>query len=138
MLTGHAGLQAHKLSGSGDFLHVNGKIERFQVAVPTAADFEKLPRGEVAWPTIEEEDTPRALNFPKQSETGRPLDAIDFHLLGKIVGIAATSEKIVPATLASKLGIYKGKLERYLEAASETLEGLKSEGFHVCSETMKQ
>ncbi len=46
-ITGHAGLAAHQLTGEGDFLHVVGaKVERFQVAMATRADFERLERGE--------------------------------------------------------------------------------------------
>lgn len=44
-LTGRAGLQAHKLTGKGDFLHVAGPDdERFQVAQAARADIEKLER----------------------------------------------------------------------------------------------
>lgn len=49
MLTGHAGLDAHKLTGQGDFLHVTGgsTSTRFQVATVTPQDLEQLERGEV-------------------------------------------------------------------------------------------
>jgi hypothetical protein len=47
-LTGHAGLQAHKLTGAGDFIHVVGQDSlRFQVAMATQPDFDALERGEV-------------------------------------------------------------------------------------------
>jgi hypothetical protein len=46
-LTGHAGLQAHKLTGQGDFIHIAGlDIKRFQVAQATRQDFERLERAE--------------------------------------------------------------------------------------------
>lgn len=45
-LTGQPGLQAHRLSKQGDFLHVAGsEVIRFQVAQATRADFDRLPRG---------------------------------------------------------------------------------------------
>lgn len=44
-ITGHAGLQAHKLTGKGDFLHVTGPdVIRFQIAQATAADLAGLER----------------------------------------------------------------------------------------------
>lgn len=50
VLSGRPGLGAHRLSsGGGDFIHVNGSIERFQVAMPTQADYDKLTRAEVGW-----------------------------------------------------------------------------------------
>lgn len=46
--TGQAGLEAHKLTGKGDFLHVNGPVvKRLQVAMATRSDFDALPRAEV-------------------------------------------------------------------------------------------
>lgn len=54
ILTGQAGLAAHKLTGKGDFLHVTGpQVDRFQVAQATAGDFAKLPRAEIVMPDIE-------------------------------------------------------------------------------------
>lgn len=71
-VSGQPGLQAHKLSGSGDTIHVAGPIqERFQVALATEDDLASLPRGEVVQrPEIDLEDTPRIVNTPKGA--GRP------------------------------------------------------------------
>ncbi len=45
LLTGQSGLDAHKLTGKGDFLHVaNGRAERFQVAVAREQDIADIPR----------------------------------------------------------------------------------------------
>jgi hypothetical protein len=47
-VTGQAGLEAHKLTGAGDFLHVTGAtVQRFQVAQATRADIDALPRADV-------------------------------------------------------------------------------------------
>lgn len=47
-VTGHAGLFAHKLTGKGDFLHLAmPDIDRFQVAMATRLDFDRLERTEV-------------------------------------------------------------------------------------------
>lgn len=48
-VTGHAGLMAHKLTPKGDFLHVAGPdVLRFQVAMATEADFNRLERRELS------------------------------------------------------------------------------------------
>lgn len=71
LLTGHAGLEAHKLSGQGDFLHVvNAQVERFQVAQAVARDFDRLPRSEIKPVTVEND----FVELPALPETsaGRP------------------------------------------------------------------
>lgn len=84
-LTGHAGLFAHKLTGKGDFIHVaNGKSSRFQVAVATRADFDKLERAEIkAIPRGEEQPIDvRALPaVVERPAVGRPSTEIDPHVL---------------------------------------------------------
>jgi hypothetical protein len=55
-LTGRAGLECHKLTGKGDFVHVAGTEERLLVAMATRTDLERLPRGEMSPPEIEGAD----------------------------------------------------------------------------------
>jgi S-DNA-T family DNA segregation ATPase FtsK/SpoIIIE len=47
LVSGKAGLKAHELTGRGDFLHSHPDrgIFRFQAAMATAADLQRLPRG---------------------------------------------------------------------------------------------
>lgn len=80
LLTGHAGLQAHKLTGAGDFLHTNGNVERLQVAMPTRQDYDGLPRAEIVWPTLEE-DAP-ILSVESERKPGRPQTEIDPYKAG--------------------------------------------------------
>jgi len=63
-LTGQAGVEAHKLTGHGDFAHVAGAtVERLQFALVRPADLERLPRVEaVPAPEVEPEDLPAVLN----------------------------------------------------------------------------
>jgi hypothetical protein len=72
-LTGHAGLQAHKLTGKGDFIHVQGiNIQRFQVAMATRQDFESLERTEIKPVEVDSMDL---LELPSQlpeRSPGRP------------------------------------------------------------------
>ena len=52
-LTGRAGMEAHKLTGKGDFLHIIGATaDRFQVVNVTDSDFASLDRIEVQQPTV--------------------------------------------------------------------------------------
>ncbi len=71
-LTGRAGLQAHKLTGQGDFIHIAGpETTRFQVAMATQADFDRLPRAEAGpIPVVESDPLDRLPDLPK--EPGRP------------------------------------------------------------------
>lgn len=78
-LTGQSGLQAHKLTGKGDFLHVTGPdYKRFQVAVAGRADFEKLER---ALPSPIQVVTPDLIEFPLEPDPkpagGRPPLKVD-------------------------------------------------------------
>lgn len=75
LLTGHAGLQTHKLTRGGDFLHINGSIQRFQVAMATRQDFERLERAEVTWRSAE--FVPEDVPLPARDEGGRPATEIE-------------------------------------------------------------
>jgi hypothetical protein len=69
-LTGHAGLQAHRLTGKGDFLRVIGATcQRFQVAMATTQDYEQLPRAEVRPAPVV---SPDLILLPADKPTGRP------------------------------------------------------------------
>lgn len=73
-VTGHAGLMAHKLTPKGDFLHVAGPdVLRFQVAMATEKDFNRLDRCEVQPVEVETVD---AIELPGELPTndngGRP------------------------------------------------------------------
>lgn len=70
-ITGRAGLEAHKLTGSGDFIHIAGlDIKRFQVAMATSQDFNSLERGEVKPVTVEPDLI--ILPEPEIRQAGRP------------------------------------------------------------------
>jgi hypothetical protein len=81
MLTGHAGLECHKLTSRGDFMHVAGPVqERLQVAMVIPQDYDRLPRAEIQAPEVREEDTPALLNVPEIDEPdqgGRPSKQAD-------------------------------------------------------------
>lgn len=73
-LAGQAGIEAHKLTGRGDFVHVAGAtVERLQVALATGADLDRLPRVE-AVPALEvvPVDTPAVLSEVERKAPGRP------------------------------------------------------------------
>lgn len=69
-VTGHAGLMAHKLTGRGDFLHINGpESYRFQVAQTSKQDYARLNRVEVAPVIAEPHDV---IELPSTRPAGRP------------------------------------------------------------------
>lgn len=72
-VTGHAGLMAHKLTPKGDFLHISGPdVLRFQVAMATSKDYDKLPRTEIQPVEVVTNDV---IELPSElpiSEPGRP------------------------------------------------------------------
>lgn len=75
MLTGHAGLDAHKLTGQGDFLHVTGgsTTTRFQVATTTPQDLERLERGEIRQSVPVAPDLVELPVLPLDKTSGRPI-----------------------------------------------------------------
>lgn len=69
-VTGHSGLQAHKLTGKGDFIHLAGpEVRRFQVAIATGWDFRQLERGEIAPVTVDPVDL---VDLPGEFTEGLP------------------------------------------------------------------
>lgn len=85
LFTGHAGLNAHKLTGKGDFLHVVGaEYSRFQVAQVTRRDFDSLERAEIKAPF---EDTSQDLVIlPDEAEVstgGRPATETDMAMVAR-------------------------------------------------------
>lgn len=93
-VTGHAGLEANKLTGGGDFLHVTGpRHDRFQVAVATEADIAKLPRAEVTMPDVALSAT---VNIPESAGPGRP------------------ESKVEPALVADYLANYEMSVRQFI------------------------
>lgn len=77
-LTGHSGLDAHKLTGKGDFIHVAGpSIARFQVALATQKDFDSLPRAEIRPVETISPDLIILPDDPETSAGGRPPIQVD-------------------------------------------------------------
>jgi len=76
-LTGHSGLEAHKLTGKGDFIHIAGPdIARFQVAKTGPKDFDRLERAEIK-PVKVEPDLIILPDGQDASTGGRPALKVD-------------------------------------------------------------
>jgi hypothetical protein len=72
-VTGHAGLQAHKLTPKGDFLHIAGPdVNRFQVAMATDKDFDNLERKEVNPVKVHNQDIIELPPSLPEPSPGRP------------------------------------------------------------------
>lgn len=76
MITGVAGVDAQRLSGKGDFLHITqrGQAIRFQAAMPTPATMRQLPRASVG--RIGDVPLPEGLVEPQRGP-GRPAEPLD-------------------------------------------------------------
>jgi hypothetical protein len=77
-LTGQAGLECHKLTGEGDFIHVS-RQDRLLVAMATRTDYDHLPRTEISWGDTRVQLEPDDDSEPEEDERkpGRPKSPID-------------------------------------------------------------
>jgi len=124
LLTGQAGMQCHKLTGSGDFVHVAGaRQERLQVALATRADFDKIPRAEITPPVLEQEDTPRILNCPPGRGPGRPETQIEPRKIAYYVWHGP--DKISIKRAREVLGLARYAHYKHREFAAELFDELK-------------
>lgn len=125
MLTGHSGLAAHKLTGKGDFLHISGgRVVRFQVAMATRADFDRLPRREIASASAVT-DT-RIINLPVPTDNGaggRPHNRIEPALLAWYIHHHPATISITQAR--QSLGFSRRKHDFYKIFATEFITELK-------------
>lgn len=77
-LTGQAGLDCHKLTGEGDFMHVAGATqERLLVALATRQDFDHLPRGEMTPPDWDDVEPDLDDDEGVDSGPGRPISPVE-------------------------------------------------------------
>lgn len=90
-VSGRAGVNAHLLTGTGDFIHLApGAVQdRFQVAMATAADLDRLQRSDMAPPTFEPSKPIDPDVLPEasgeDSSGGRPREEIDMDKLAYYV-----------------------------------------------------
>lgn len=137
-LSGHAGLNAHLLTGKGDFLHVVGaRAERLQVALATEADLAKIPRA-VDVPELPEADLEALL--PDLLEDGRgpgrpaieaepELVAFYLHNLfaGAEVSVRQAAARGITRTRHSVNSDFADAVHRYLDAYDQRGEDLEDD-----------
>lgn len=112
LLGGQGQLNAHKLSGDGDFFHVNGnEVTRFVVALPKDNEYNDLPTANHV--SIEEISQERIIVAPPTQHLGRPKSKIDAKILAQHLA-GDCSEP------------------RYTAFAREVLHYLKKEGKSIC------
>lgn len=132
-ITGQRGLEAHKLSGNGDFLHIlPGSVARFQVAMTAPADYDTLPRGEIEpLQTVEHVDPARDLGQPTNDGPGRPPRPIEYVILGHYLGnwIVNRGHITISRRKAAEIfGITVHEHRKYLEALADVTRGIKIYG----------
>jgi hypothetical protein len=110
-----AGAEAHKLTGRGDFYHVeNGSVVRFQVAQPVNGH--ALPSGPMnPFPTMLQTavDEEAAYEF---GQAGRPQDPLDYRTLGRILAFGMRHKRNPGSGIARRWGMHPRKLQRHIEA----------------------
>jgi hypothetical protein len=126
-LSGHKGLECHKLTMGGDFIHVTGsQAQRLQVAMPTAEDYAALPRAEIAPPEFEPVEVAPE-RWEDEAGRGRRPDPLDWRLVGRMLAHLAKSPTLADGTLANRLNVGVRKLTRHKSIAVEVLAGLREE-----------
>lgn len=118
--TGKRGTGAELLSGPGDMILVTDKIFRVATALITDDDIAELPQGNIGHLDLSSYEDANLIPTKK----GRPPDPLDYALVGKLIGLLATSPGLSNSTLASKVGVYIGKLDRHLTVAREILSSM--------------
>uniref|UniRef100_A0A6M3L4H7 Putative DNA translocase n=1 Tax=viral metagenome TaxID=1070528 RepID=A0A6M3L4H7_9ZZZZ len=128
MMTGHSGMSAHQLTGKGDFLSVlpGGRAVRFQVALATQADFNTLPRAEVAPVIIEPAPV---IDLPDDDTTtgGRPELTIEYNTLGRYLAHHSLNQALSISRADAIFGHKRTLHTRYCNALAELITGYKSE-----------
>lgn len=136
-LSGHAQTPAHKLSGYGDFLAIGADgFTRFQVAMPTAADYERLPRAEGV-PELEAVQ-PLDDRFEDVEETavavpdtgGRPTNGIEIDKLGWLM----VNDDVSDYSAAKNLGLTRYMVQRYRQEADRLIAILCKGGFRLAQQ----
>ena len=123
LVTGHAGIDCHKLTGKGDFFHVVGPaLDRLQVAIATPSDYSRLPRAEIRAPEVDPAGASRALNLPAtREEEDVELPAI---LTSQDIAGGRPAIQIDPRKVAYYL-VYPGGPNAVTRAIAETVLSLK-------------
>lgn len=81
-VTGHAGLEAHKLTPRGDFLHIAApEVTRCQIAMARPSDFDRLERAEIRSPEPAAQGVIELPPVVEPSNGGRPPVELDPALL---------------------------------------------------------
>jgi hypothetical protein len=126
--TGMQGLEAHKLSGKGDFYHIaNTDVTRFQVAMPQKKDFSHLDRAEPQQMAFDGlEASPRFVEeMTKQG--GRPAAKVE---AGTLVDYLQYPKLSVRKAKALGYGRVTHKLHK--QFAADLVAALNSKGLTIC------
>jgi hypothetical protein len=127
-VTGQAGLQAHKLTGAGDFWHIIGPThERFQVARVTERDIARLPRAEIKEPEIE---ALLATPIPVESNgPGRPKSEVE----AKVVADYLANYEMSVRAFMKEFNCSQNKYYLHKNFAEELKEELARYGLGICN-----
>lgn len=124
--TGMQGLEAHKLSGLGDFYHiVHTDVTRFQVAMPQSSDFNRLARVDI--PPVAFDDWDINPRFIDETTQGRPKATIKVPILADYLQYPKLSVR-----KAQELGYGRTTHSLHKGFAADLLSELNTRGLTLC------
>lgn len=129
-VTGQASLEAHKLSGEGDFIDVRpNQSIRFQVALPRPDDIARLPRAELRQTSIPRVDPIDVPPPPADNGPGRPPSELDPVFLAWMLHYRSANGRFPSrAVTEEETGVKRyimGKHKEFAEQLTEAIARLR-------------
>ena len=121
-LTGRSGIEAHKLSGYGDFVKMrSGDSLRFVSAMVTEEQYHNLPRADVASIPRDAVLLDCTPDPAKSLAIGRPQECLDFEQFGVLVGMRMPGR----VNAEKYAGVSQHMHRRYKEAFEQFILGMR-------------
>lgn len=125
--TGMQGLEAHKLSGLGDFYHIaHTDVTRFQVAMPNGSDFSRLARMET--PQMALDGLEVSTRLIDEATQGRPKARIEVPILADYLQYQNISVR-----KAKELGYGRTTHSLHKGFATDLISELNTRGLTFCN-----
>lgn len=126
--TGMQGLEAHKLSGKGDFYHIaNTDVTRFQVAMPQQGDFSHLNRTEPQQMIFDTSEVSSRFVEETTKQGGRPTAKVEADTLADYLQYPNLSVR-----KAKNLGYGRVTHKLHKQFSVNLVAALNSRGLTVC------
>lgn len=131
--TGIQGLEAHKLTGLGDFYHIaHADVTRFQVAMPSKNDFALLERTGTPYGLgfdFDPEDLDISPRFVEETTGGRPLAELEAPILADYLANPGLTVR-----KAQEMGYGRTTHKIHREFSDSLIRELNNKGLVICKE----